>query len=117
MVKCSIDPSPKMKRIWSGKCSASYFGIIFSDAKGDMLTLGGGFVEAKSGILCINGRPKPDGVKPAAICVICMDQYVSRMCEPCRHACLCSNCVEKISDKICPICRGEIFEFSNIIIP
>lgn len=46
------------------------------------------------------------------LCVICLDNNISRALLPCRHACICGKCYAQIDR--CPICRSYISSFFYI---
>ncbi len=40
-------------------------------------------------------------------CIVCLDEKVSKILDPCRHACLCTACCKLISNRgaVCPLCE------------
>ena len=53
-----------------------------------------------------------EDLNKTTLCVICLDNDISRVLLPCRHACICGICYNLI-DK-CPICRSYIRSFFYI---
>lgn len=44
------------------------------------------------------------------MCTVCMDQPVTTVAMPCRHALLCIDCMREVRKRsgFCPVCRSEI---------
>ena len=41
-------------------------------------------------------------------CVICMEESISAMTQPCKHACLCRECGQGRKFTRCPMCRAQV---------
>jgi len=49
-------------------------------------------------------------------CVACLENQVSFLFEPCKHAVICKECYNSLpSPKECPICRTNITRISNSV--
>ncbi len=49
-------------------------------------------------------------------CVVCFEEKIALVLDPCRHACLCKSCCDLISKRgsACPICRA-IFTKTEVV--
>lgn len=58
-----------------------------------------------------------DHSKPT--CVICQENPVSYMSNPCKHVCLCDVCVHGLieHDNRCPMCRSRVTTYDRVFIP
>lgn len=52
-------------------------------------------------------------------CVICQENPVSYMSNPCKHVCLCDVCVYGLleHDNRCPMCRRRVTTYDKVFIP
>lgn len=48
-----------------------------------------------------------DKAEPGMQCVICLDQPIDTLFEPCNHICACGPCAAQITTN-CPMCRALI---------
>ena len=49
-------------------------------------------------------------------CLICMDNQIDILIEPCNHFCTCNQCYNKIDKKICPCCKSEITNIRQVFV-
>jgi len=54
-------------------------------------------------------------IKPFT-CMVCMNNMIDVIIEPCHHICICNECVKKLSKNECPCCNHVIKEVKNIYI-
>lgn len=52
-------------------------------------------------------------------CVICHENTIAYMTDPCKHVCLCGQCVYQYieHDNRCPICRSRVIKYDRVFIP
>lgn len=54
-------------------------------------------------------------IKPFT-CMICMNNMINIIVEPCNHICMCTACHTQLSKKVCPCCTKGITNVRNIYI-
>lgn len=48
------------------------------------------------------------------MCILCQENKMEFLCDPCNHICMCNDCYDKLDKKICPCCRTPIANKKNI---
>ena len=58
----------------------------------------------------------PVECKNGVNCIICMENQIGVLFEPCYHFCCCKDCSGKLEKKVCPCCKTNIGNIRNVYV-
>jgi len=57
-----------------------------------------------------------DKEKKHLLCIVCMENTIDIILEPCYHLCICNDCYQKLEKKYCPCCNFKINQKKAIFV-